>query len=163
MSVESSVDVREVERALDRIARFGKDMTKIHKAMRPVLTRDQKEHRTKQAGPSGAWPALSPFTVERNKARMRKRKKGQKGRPRGTRKMLGKLPTAYKIFISSQSLRLVSRVAWSGAHQEGASGSGRRRVTIPARPFFWISEKAVRRFVEVIEKRAGKTWWGMHL
>ena len=76
--------------------------------------------------------------------------------------MLGKLPTAFKVHVDSKSLRLESRVAWSGAHQDGASDAG-RAPSIPRRTFFWLSSDVMREFVDLIEKNAGKTWMGMHL
>ncbi len=147
-----TVSIVEVERALDRVGRFGMDMGKIHEALRRPLMRDQREHRSKQTGPGGAWRPLSPFTIEKQKAQARRKGK------RRPRLMLGKLPTAFKIEVTRQSLKLTSRVKWSGAHQEGNSAD-----ELPARPFFWLSPKVMREFVAIIEKTAGKTWMGMHL
>lgn len=156
MNLEATVSIRDVERALDRVGRFGKDLTGIHKALRPTLMRDQKRHRQQQTGPDGQWRPLSPFTIERNKARARAKGK------RRSRKVLGKLPTAFKVFVDSKSLRLESRVSWSLAHQEGTTSAG-RAPEIPKREFFWLSTEAMRDFVALIEENAGKTWMGMHL
>ncbi len=107
-------------------------------------------------GSGGAWQPLSPFTIEKQRSRAR-----AKGKQRG-RKLLGKLPTAFRLFITRQSLKLVSRVDWSSAHQDGTGRAG-RAPNIPAREYYWISNKAMREFVDIIENKAGKTWLGMHL
>jgi phage gpG-like protein len=153
---EVTINIAEVERALDRLAKWGKDMTKMHRHLRRPLMRDQKRHQTQRVGSNGAWRQLSPFTIERKKARARAKGKG------ASRKMLGKLPLAFRAYATAQSLKLISRVEWSGAHQEGSANAG-RAPSIPAREFYWISTRAMREFVDIIEERAGKTWLGMHL
>lgn len=150
--VEATVNLADVERALDRVGRFGMDLTRIHTALRVPLMRDQKRHRQQQSGPNGSWRPLSPFTIEKQRAQARRKGK------RRPRKMLGKLPTAFKVYITRKSIALVSRVPWSGAHQEGNESDN-----LPARTFFWLSTEVMRDFVSIIEKKAGDTWMGMHL
>lgn len=147
----SRVDVDGVIAAMARLARFGRDLRPVFKEARGPLMRDQKEHRKQQSGPDGKWPALSPFTIERQKARARSKGK------RRPRIMLGKLPMSLRVYTSSKALRVENRADWSGVHQDGAGRTG-HAPSIPARRFLWISDRVLVDFVDIIKTHAEK-WW----
>jgi phage gpG-like protein len=112
-----------------RVAWSRLDLRPAWKDARPVLRADQREHAKKQAGPEGAWPARSSSTRVRS------------GNRRRARKMLGRLPTSVSMRGERQRMIMRSPVAWSGAHQEGDRvGHGAR---IPARPFVYVSDRAL--------------------
>lgn len=153
IDVDARIDSEQVQRALGRMARFGRDLSPVLREVRRPFVRDQVEHRQQQEGPDGKWPARSPFTIARAKARSRAggRKRGARGRT------LGKLPLAFKVEVSRRRLAIVSRVRWSGVHQEGAGRVG-RAPRIPQRQFFWLSRKLMTEVADVIIAHAQKAF-----
>lgn len=131
--------------------KWGRDLSPVFKEMRRPFTRDQADHRKRQEGPEGKWPARSPFTLERAKRRAMSKGKKRAG------KVLGKLPGAYKLSVSPFSIRADSLVKWSGVHWRGAGRTG-RSPGIPARDFFWVSAKLINEMVAIIVKSARRQW-----
>lgn len=150
----ADVDISTVEKAIERLARWGRDLRPILKEMRRPLLRDQKEHRQAQSGPSGKWAPLSPFTIQKQQARGRRR-----GRTKNNRmgRVLGRLPTAFKLFFTFDTLKLESLADWSGAHQDGATNAG-RAPKIPQRQFFWISDNFIREAEVIVTKALEERW-----
>lgn len=144
-------DISRVEAALKRMARFGRDLTPVLRDARKPVLRDQMDHRKRQEGPDGKWPARSPFTKERLKAKAR-----AAGRKRAG-KLLGKLPTALKLTIEPRRLQVISRVPWSGTHQDGHGRVG-RAPSLPRRQFLWISPKLLGEVRDIILSHAAHAW-----
>lgn len=110
------VDLRDVEKGIDAMANPSAIEAGLRAVKRP-LREDQRAHAIRNEGPEGRWPA--------RKAKSRRR-------------LLGRLPTAVRIYAGRASVSAVSSVRWSAAHQEGATvGHG---VKLPARPFLWASD-----------------------
>jgi len=140
--IDLKVDVRLelVEAALQRMNRLGRNLRPLFRAVRKDMRVDQVEHRKRQEGPDGSWPRLAPGTVEKRYQRPGKQgRKRRRGRRRRDPRILGRLPTAMDVRSDAVSVRAVSRVPWSGAHEDGATvGHGSR---IPKREFLWTSGK----------------------
>lgn len=154
IETSATVSLAEVEAGLERMHRAGVDLRALFRSVRKELREDQRAHAKEQRGPGGAWPTLAASTVEHRKARA-----GKQGRKRrrklktATAKKLGRLPGAYKIEISRLSIKAISRVKWSGAHQGGARvGHG---SNLPDRTFLWASsgllEAVARRVMAYLE------------
>ncbi len=128
VSLSATVDVRDVDRAIEEMLRAGHNLGPAFRIAKPIMRADQREHASRRMGPDGPWPQRAASSLA----------KARRGRKR-TRKPLGKLPTATTYTATSTGLRAVSRVPWSGAHQFGARVG--RGAQLPARPFLWISDE----------------------
>ena len=106
MVIAAKVDMRSVMRTLRTLQKEGQDLRPIFRAMRKPVMDDQREHRKKQEGPSGKWPARAPSTLLRYK---KLRARGRKP----PKRLLGRLPTANQVTIDKRRLRVVSKVRWS--------------------------------------------------
>ena len=135
---ESKVDLRQVESALRRLQLAGGDLAKVFRAARKEFRADMRAHAKDQQGFDGRWKPLAASTQRQRRARPNKQghRRTRKQKPRRFR-VLGRLPSAFKIEVTKKSIRGVSRVPWSGVHQLGGrAGKGAR---IPSRPFLWVS------------------------
>lgn len=115
----SSIDVSRVTAAF-RSAAHPAVIVAVARALRQPVRTDQRNHARAQEGPDGAWPA---------------RKSGSR-----RRRILGRLPGAIRMEVRGATIAAVSKVAWSGAHQDGPTRVGRGAV-VPARQFLWISDE----------------------
>ncbi len=149
---KATVDIDAVNRALDKLGRFGRDLSPVFKEARKPLMRDQNEHKKKQEGPDGRWPRRSSLTMARGRSTSRKT-----GRKRRAGRLLGKLPTALRVVVSRDKLAVISRVSWSGVHQDGAGRVG-RAPRIPKRTFLWASRKLLGEIADIIVKQAERNW-----
>lgn len=121
--IEARVNLTFAERAL--IALRRPDLRPAWKEARKPLRADIREHRRKQEGPEGTWPARAAATKQRA---------GRHGRPR---RLLGRLPTALTTLSDRRRVAMRSRVAWSDVHRTGGVvGRGSR---LPRRDFLWAS------------------------
>lgn len=154
MSVDISarVDISAVQRALGRMQAWGRDLRPVFRQARKPLMRDQREHKKNMEGPDGRWPARASATHARLGARGR-----VTGRKRRRGRLLGRLPTAVKLQLTRESLRVVSRVRWSGVHQDGAGRVG-RAPRIPKRTYLWASRKLLHEVADIIATEAVKGW-----
>lgn len=91
----------------------------VARALRKPVRQDQTNHARAQEGPDGAWPAR---------------------RTPSRRRILGRLPGAIRMEVRGPVIAATSKVAWSGAHQDGPTRVGRGAV-VPARPFLWLSDE----------------------
>ena len=130
VAIKGTVRISGVMQAL---AVMGKrDFRSIFASLRRPLGRDITDHRDAQRGPRGPWPALAAATRARY-ARQGKRR---------NRRMLGRLPSARRSVVRSDSLSSISRVKWSWVHQAG--GRAGRGSRIPQRQFMWMSNSFLR-------------------
>jgi phage gpG-like protein len=129
--VAATLDLGDVFRGLDAMARRGRALGPVFRELKKPLRADQKDHSKKREGPSALWAPRAASTM----ARMRI------GGHRA-RKPLGRLTGAVSYFADATAVRGISRVLWSGIHQDGGTvGHGSR---LPARPFLWISDDLLR-------------------
>lgn len=136
-------NLRDVENGLRRLQLAGHNLRPVFKRARKVLRADQKEHANAQAGPNSAWVPLAASTIAKRRVKARKLGRARKVKmPSAGRKILGRLPKAYKISYDERHIIARSRVPWSMVHFQG--GRGGRRSRIPGRQFFWISDKLLR-------------------
>jgi hypothetical protein len=141
--VEAKVSLRFVERALNSLRR--PDLRPAWKEARAPLRADIKDHRQKQAGPSGAWAGRAESTRERRQYAGR--------RPR---KLLGKLPTALSTISDRRRVAMRSRVAWSEVQRSGGTvGHGAK---IPARDFLWASQQVLGTIAGIVSAYLSKLW-----
>jgi phage gpG-like protein len=164
----ANLDLTEVDRALDLVGDRGKRLLPAFRDLRRPLRSDQKEHAKGERGPNGSWPPRSPVTEARRKARNRGRRQtkamkliapGKAKRRQSTpKRILGRLPAAVIYTIGDKFIRGVSRVPWSGVHQQGGTvGRGSR---IPARPFLWLSDRMLEVARATFAKYVLKSWKG---
>lgn len=146
----ANFDAQEVDRALADVEERGRRLGPAFRELRRPLRDDQRSHARAEEGPAGAWPARSPLTEARRRARNRRvriTKAMQTIAPRRfvrrstPARLLGRLPSAIIVTAGDLFIRAVSRAPWSGVHQHGGRAGRRRGVTIPARPFLWLSSQ----------------------
>lgn len=94
----------------------------VAKELRHPVRADQANHARAQEGPDGAWPAR---------------------RTPSRRRMLGRLPGAIRLTVTGATVAATSKVAWSGAHQDGPTRVGRGAI-VPQRQYLWISDELLR-------------------
>lgn len=137
MQIRMRLDPREAFDGFDRMARRGRSLGGAFRKIKPMLRADQKEHAAKASGPDGPWPPRASSTM----ARTRRGKRRHLGRRRrkSSRRPLGKIVTAVTFSASVRGAFGKSKIPWSDAHQDGARVG--RGATLPARPFFYISDK----------------------
>ncbi len=157
------VDLRDVYKGFDSVKRRSKAVGPALRQMRAVLLADQRDHAQKQAGPDGGWdPLQSATTTTRKRTRARNKRnkftplrQGQK-RKRVATRILGRLPTAFSVKYTPTSIMVESKIEWSGVHQDG--GKVGRGAEIPARPFYWLSDKAKQEALKLLVRHCWKGW-----
>lgn len=159
------VTLTEVEEALDRVHRAGRDLRPLFTRAKKELRADQKKHATEQRGPDGAWAPLKPATVDKRRQRPgRQGKRRRRALKARTVKPLGKLPRAFKIEIRPLSIRAASRVPWSGAHQSpSGSTSVGNHARVESRPFLWASEQLLSYVARATVEYLADAWEGRRL
>lgn len=154
-------DMREINSAIDRGIKAGRDLRPVFKEIGHELRRDIKQHFERNQGPLGQWEQLAASTQEKrvsatggkspsgldriyfSKGRKQARKaftaKGKlKGKAlKNIHNLLGRLKTAIKFTSTRQYLEARSRVKWSSVHEQG--GTAGHGSHIPARPFMYAS------------------------
>ena len=142
MIADATLDLAELERGFAGLIAASRDLTPAMRAARRPLMDDQRDHAKRQAGPEGSWPARSS-TARRGKARRRRR-------------LLGRLPTAVILSNDRLSVRVTSRVKWSGSHKEGDRvGHGAK---IPPRDFLWPSGRVLEIIAGIVANHFGRRW-----
>lgn len=132
----ATFDLGFMDRIRNTLAR--PDLRPAWKEARPILRADLKEHAKKGEGPGGAWPARSSSTRIRSKSGRR------------ARRMLGRLPSSVRAKADRSRLVFRWRAPWSSVHQDGGTaGHGAR---IPARPFAWITDRALEATAKIVAK-----------
>jgi len=144
-SVTATVDIGDVEKGLDAMERRSRHLGPVFAALKKPMAVDQREHRKAKEGPGGAWAPRAESTKHDGKRKL-------------ARSLLGRLPTAVKYTADATSVIGESRVAWSAAHEEGATvGHGAR---LPSRVFLWLSDKLLDIAVEAIDAAMAAAWGG---
>lgn len=70
--------------------------------------------------------------------------------------MLGRLPRAWKVVVTQESLKFTNRVRWSNVHNEGGTaGNGAR---IPRRQFAYLSRDLIDGAAEIYATHVAKGW-----
>lgn len=146
-----------------RMEAAAKRLRPAWSSLRRPMRDDQADHAKAQAGPDGKWPKNSAKTVERRRQAARGRRRAMKAAKTKAKfsnkrrqfragRLLGSLPnrTVKVQQLGSDGLLAISKVKWSGVHQEG--GRAGRGSRIPARPFLWLSDRFKRQVVEAIEQ-----------
>ena len=126
--IEGTLDSRDLERALDDIARRASHARPLFQELISPARKDQKDHKRQRSGPDRPWAAHAPATTLRR----------SRGRKRRRVNILGRLPSLIKAKADRDGITLTSKVKWSGIHQEG--GTAGRGSRIPKRSFLWWSE-----------------------
>jgi phage gpG-like protein len=134
--IHASFDARDLERALDEMARRGEHGGPFFRELAPHARQDQREHAQQKHGPEAPWKPRAEETADKLR---RKRKR---------RPLLGRLPGAIQVKVHQDAIEIRSRVEWSGIHQEG--GRANHGAEMPARPFLWWSPG----FLEDVEEAA---------
>lgn len=112
----SHVDVDRVFAAF-KTAAHPAVVVAVARSLRGPVKVDQQNHARAKEGPDGPW---------------KPRKLG------GRRKVLGRLPGAIRVTVTGATVAAVSKVSWSGAHQDGPTRVGHGAV-VPERQFLWLS------------------------
>jgi hypothetical protein len=140
------VDISTAITALTEMSKAGRKLRPAFAKMRGPLRVDQKDHASDEAGPSGKWPGLSARTLAKRQSEGRRRHLGKKrsrgGIYRKTRKLLGKLPGAFRVSVTDQEIRATWKAPWSDVHNAG--GKGGNNAKEPQRQFAWISDTLVK-------------------
>lgn len=143
---EVEIDLRDVERGIAAMLRRGRQLGPVFRKLRQPMRQDLRQHAKDKEGPDGDWPALAMSTVL-----------ARRGRRRRSRRLLGRLPQAVKMFVSTDSVAAVSRVPWSGVHQDG--GKVGRGATIPKREFMWLSPNFLEKATDEIAESILVPWY----
>jgi phage gpG-like protein len=161
--LDAHIDLTAVDQRLANIETRGKRARPAFRELRAPLRADQRSHAKGQQGPNGSWPARSQLTESRRKAhaknaranKKRLHPKKFKTRPIPKR-ILGRLPGALLLEAGDLFVKAVSRVPWSGVHQDG--GNAGKRAKIPERTFLWLSDAIVAKAREVLLKHVLADW-----
>ncbi len=158
MSVE--LDLRDLDAGIRGMLEAAKDLRPAYRLLRKPLRQDQKRHFDWREGPSGTWAPRAPASVAKLLSRGGRRKnytkKGRvrKGAARRLGNQLGRLKTALKVRMTKAELSIASKVSWAEVQFFG--GTAGRGVTIPARPFLWISAELEAEARELLLERVVK-------
>jgi hypothetical protein len=162
------VDLSQVDRALADTELRAKRMAPAFRELRPLLRRDQRDHAKGEQGSDGKWPARSPLTEARRKAKSRASRTtralrtialGRFARRSTPRKILGRLPGAVVYTVGELFARATSRAKKIGpAHQFGLRVGRRLAVRLHAREFLWLSDKLLDASKQVLAKFVVKGW-----
>lgn len=139
--IDFDVDIRDVVHGFDSMKRAARNLRPVWQALEPVAKQDQREHARLQSGPRGPWAPLAASTQESRSSARRAKKAGRTRARRSLRgrKVLGRLPSLVAVEFDSQRFLTLSKVPWSGAHQDGAIvGKGAR---LSAREHVYFSDE----------------------
>jgi phage gpG-like protein len=139
------LDLEDLNRAFSETSRRARNLTSVWRQSAPELKADIRETGRKRQGPDGAWEPLAPATQAKRR-QQRQSPGGKKWRRKLARATLGQLRMQFDIEWGPKFIRAISRIPWSGVHQEG--GIVGRGAKIPARVHMWASEKFLGELVE---------------
>ncbi len=157
---------REVRAAIKRMRTHGGSFAPVFKGLGAHLRRTLKAYAAMGKGPDGKWPPRAPGTDARAKhrtgqsKRMRRGESGPRQRKlvRRSKRLLGRLPSATTIRPGKNGILAISKVRWSGVHNEG--GKVGRHARLPRREFVFISpafaEIAVDRMADFVVREFGR-------
>lgn len=131
-------DLEELFEGYDEMSAAGRDLRPVWREVKPLVREDVRDHFKTREGPDDTWPP-------RDKA------------SRGQRRMLlGRLRTAWSFEIFPRLLRIVSKVPWSGVHQDG--GRAGHGASIPQRVHMYFSEKFLDVLVDRLAEHLVRRW-----
>jgi len=146
-TVSATVDLGDVDVGMAAIARRAHSLGPVMKQLVAPVREDQREHRKERSGPEQSWAPRSAKTIA-----------AAHGKRKMSRSLLGRLPTAVSYKATAYSVTGVSKVRWSGAHQDGDRvGHG---VTLPARTFLWLSGKLLDIADNIVARALVGAWGG---
>lgn len=164
-TTDVNLDFGEVDRAIETMETRAKRLGPAFRELRKPFRADQVGHAKGEEGPSGKWPARSPLTEARRRARNRNvrqtkamktialRKATRRSTPK---RLLGRLPNAVVYRIGELYIRATSRAKFGGAHQQGATvGRGSK---LPQRMFLWLSDRLLSSARDVLGNYVVKGW-----
>lgn len=130
IDIAVTVDPSDALTGLEALAHKARALGPVMTSLVKPLRDDQRNHKRARSGSAAAWQPLAASTIANARAH---------GKRKTARSLLGKLPTAVSYKATADSVTGTSRVAWSSAHQDGATvGHG---AHLPAREFLWISDE----------------------
>lgn len=165
--ISANFDATEVDHALADLEDRARRLKPAFRELRKPLRGDQRDHARNEQSPEGKWPARSPITEARRRARNRRVRLTKALRTIAPRKfklrsipkrILGRLPGAITVAIGDLSITAKSRASWSGVHQFGGQAGRRGRVKIPARQFLWLSDQLLTMATGVLGSYVVKGW-----
>lgn len=161
-----NLDLGEVDRAIETVETRAKRLGPAFRELRKPFRADQASHAKSEEGPNGKWPARSPLTEARRRARNRGVRQTKamktialrKATKRSTpKRLLGRLPGAVAYKVGELFIRATSFAKKiGGAHQQGATVG--RGVRLPKREFLWPSAKLLDTAFDVLGKYVVKGW-----
>ncbi|MDQ3153634.1 MAG: hypothetical protein M3R63_18610 [Actinomycetota bacterium] len=160
------VDLADVEAGLRELGRAGKTLSPAFRKLKGPMRLDQRTHAKAEMGPDGKWAPRASSTAADIAGRRRGAREANrlaKGRGETARrkspgrgKILGRIPSAIVVRSGPGIVEVISRVAYSGVHQEG--GKVGRGAVLPARPFLWMSESFIQAAMETFGEHLAKGW-----
>lgn len=160
--IQVHLDIGDVKKGFAEMRRAAFDPRPLFKSTRKAFRQDMKDHFEERRGPMASWPPRSAASVRKMTGggaggkNLTKKGKIRKGAQRRLRNQLGRLKTAFRLKANKREMRISSKVSWSGIHQDG--GMAARGVTIPARPFVWISKLFLEMFVKAYADHVADAW-----
>ena len=158
MAIEFEVDASEVEASIKRVVNEFTDPIRLNSFFARasnIIQQDVKAHFRSETGPNPDKAVISKMAKKWEPLKeITKIRKAQKGTlQRGILHDTGELKKSIKKFHNSQGGGLSSQIKYAREHQ-----IGRPKKNLPARPFFWFSDKAVDKIVSEMTKRIVKAW-----
>ena len=142
-----------------RMRRRAASVAPVLRELRGILRTDLEIYARHEESPDGRWPARASTTTDRYRHRssIRKTPALKKRIRRQRKRLLGMLPKVIHLRVGGNHLLAISKVPWSGVHQEG--GVVGRGSVLPARPHVFISDTffdyATERCLEYVMKGWG--------
>jgi phage gpG-like protein len=160
LDLDVDLDIEDLIEGFDAMKRKAANLSPVWSQLTPVLKADIRAHFDLREGPDGPWKPLAASTVAKRRQDATRRGKGRRtksGRKsRAVAQPLNRLRTSFVVRHGRDYLQAISKVPWSGAHQDGAT-VGRGSV-LPARPHIYGSEQ----FLDITRSRildfVGRAW-----
>ncbi len=128
-----TVDDRIIQRKLQLLADRISDLSPVMADLSEVLLEEVRENMDKERGPSGPWLPLSPKTILRRQQ--------QNKWPGKKLQQSGMLKNTIIPGHSARRAYLTAGTKYAAIHQFGGPAGRGRKVTIPARPYLYLSKK----------------------
>ena len=139
------VRLDEVEAGIRAMQRQAERRKVFFQTLKKPAKQDVRDHQKAKRGESAAWPPLDPDTLAKRRRRPGRRpgRRSARARAPGRRQrgrqpqLLGRVPRAWKTFLSEDHFKLRNMVRWSGIHNTG--GVAGRRARMRRRQFAYFS------------------------
>lgn len=156
--LEFEVDQSELDDAIRRIVREFTDPSRLNSFFARasnIIQQDVKAHFRNEEGPDGSPTEISRSAKkwEPLKEVTRKKKIKKHTLQRGILHDSGELKKSITKFHDGTGGGLSTITKYARDHQVG-----RPNKNLPARPFFWFSQKAVDKIIAAMEKRIVDAW-----